>query len=154
MPGSCGITTGDAKAVTNGPAASLGPGEVDLLGHPRSGESPQHYPLCPPPGCWSSGSASSPAAGPAPAPTATTTIPAVAFPDPGTGACATGTVPIPRLRITVSYRVPPGRSFAVDNFPEQRRKAVTDHFDFENLGAGPPADGPGRRLHQPSGRTC
>ena len=35
--------------------------------------------------------------------------------------------------ITVSYRVPPARSFAVDSFPDQHRKAVTDHFDFENL---------------------
>ena len=33
----------------------------------------------------------------------------------------------------MSYRVPPGRSFAIDSFPDQQRKAVTDHFDFENL---------------------
>jgi hypothetical protein len=29
--------------------------------------------------------------------------------------------------------VPPGRSFAIDSFPDQQRKAITDHFDFENL---------------------
>ena len=55
------------------------------------------------------------------------------FPDPATGACPTGTVPIPRLRITLSYRVPPGPSYALDSFPDQQRKPVTDHFDFENV---------------------
>jgi hypothetical protein len=29
--------------------------------------------------------------------------------------------------------VPAGRSYAIDSFPDQGRKAVTDHFDFENL---------------------
>jgi len=29
--------------------------------------------------------------------------------------------------------VPPGRSFAIDSFPAELRKAITDHFDFENV---------------------
>ena len=57
----------------------------------------------------------------------------VTFPDPATGACPGGTVPIPRLRITLSYGCPPGHACAVDTFPDQSRKPVTDHFDFENL---------------------
>ena len=55
------------------------------------------------------------------------------FPDPVTGACPAGTLAVPRLRITLSYHVPAGRSYAVDTFPDQQRKPVTDHFDFENL---------------------
>jgi hypothetical protein len=42
-------------------------------------------------------------------------------------------VPIPRLRITLSYHTPPGRTYAIDTFPDQQRKPITDHFDFENL---------------------
>ena len=42
-------------------------------------------------------------------------------------------MPIPRLRITLTYQVPAGQSYAVDSFPDQQRKPVTDHFDFENL---------------------
>ena len=58
----------------------------------------------------------------------------VTFPDPATGACADRHRADPAAahhgRAT---DVPPGRSFAVDSFPAQQRKAVTDHFDFENL---------------------
>ena len=42
-------------------------------------------------------------------------------------------MPIPRLRIILSYQAPAGHSYAVDTFPDQNRKPVTDHFDFENL---------------------
>jgi hypothetical protein len=54
------------------------------------------------------------------------------FPDPATGACPAGTVAIPQLHIVLGYRVPPGRSFALDTFPTELRKAITDHSDFEN----------------------
>ena len=57
----------------------------------------------------------------------------VAFADPATGACPAGFQAIPQLRITLSYRVAPGASFAVDTFPEQLRKAVTDHNDFVDV---------------------
>jgi hypothetical protein len=131
MPRFLRITTGDAKAVTNGPAASPARASWTCSGTPARASS-THYPLCPAgqlvervgefPSCWTGAGTDS-----------DDHRSHVVFPDPGTGACATGTVPIPRLRITVSYRVPPGRSFAIDSFPEQRRKPVTDHFDFENL---------------------
>ena len=56
-----------------------------------------------------------------------------AFADATTGACPEGFKAIPQLRITLSYRVPAGASFAVDTFPEDLRKAITDHNDFENV---------------------
>ena len=131
MPRFLRIVTGDAKAVTNGPAApharavwtcSATPGRVSAT----------LYPLCPAgqlvqrvgefPSCWNRVGTDS-----------DNHRTHVIFPDPATGACPSGTVPIRRLRITVSYRVPPGRSFAIDSFPAQQRRPVTDHFDFENL---------------------
>jgi hypothetical protein len=56
----------------------------------------------------------------------------VLFPDPATGACPANTKAIPQLHIVLGYRVAPGRSFAVDTFPQELRKAITDHDDFEN----------------------
>jgi hypothetical protein len=57
----------------------------------------------------------------------------VAFPESGSGACPAGTKAIPQLRMRLTYRVPPGRSFALDSFPEQLHNPITDHGDFENL---------------------
>ena len=131
MPRFLRVVTGDAKAVTNGPLASKARARWTCSGTPGRA-SFTHYPLCPAgqlverigeyPSCWSGTDTDS-----------ENHRTHVTFPDPATGACPTGTVPIPRLRITVAYSVPPGRSFAVDTFPDQQRKAVTDHFDFENL---------------------
>ena len=131
MPRFLRITTGDAKAVTNRPTAAHARAMWTCSGIPGRASS-THYPLCPAgqlvervgefPSCWNGAGTDS-----------DDHRSHVAFPNPGTGACPAGTVPIPRLRITVSYRVPPGRSYAIDSFPQQRRKAITDHFDFENL---------------------
>jgi hypothetical protein len=130
MPRFLRIVTGDAKAVTNGPAAPHARATWTCSGTPGRSSS-THYPLCPAgqlvqrvgefPSCWRAGTDSD------------DHRTHVVFPDPATGACPTGTMPIPRLRITVSYRVPPGRSYAIDSFPAQQRKPVTDHFDFANL---------------------
>jgi hypothetical protein len=57
----------------------------------------------------------------------------VVFPDAATGACPAGTKAIPQLRITLGYRVKPGRTFAVDTFPQELRKPITDHDDFVNV---------------------
>ena len=57
----------------------------------------------------------------------------VVFGDPDTGGCPAGTTAVPQLRITVGYRVPAGRSYAIDTFPNQLRAPVADHFDFENV---------------------
>jgi Domain of unknown function (DUF1996) len=123
------VVTGDAKAVTNGPARARA--LWSCSGTPGRASSTL-YPLCPAgqlvqrvgefPSCWNGVDTDS-----------DDHRTHVTFPDPATGACPAGTVPIPRLRITVSYRVPPGRSYAIDTFPDQQRKAVTDHFDFENV---------------------
>jgi Domain of unknown function (DUF1996) len=131
MPRFLRVVTGDAKAVTNGPLAPNARARWTCSGTPGRASATQ-YPLCPAgqlvqrigeyPSCWNGADTDS-----------DNHRTHVTFPDPATGACPTGMVPIPRLRITVSYRVPPGPSFAVDTFPDQQRKAVTDHFDFANL---------------------
>jgi hypothetical protein len=131
MPRFLRIVTGDAKAVTNGPHAPDARARWTCSGIPGRASS-THYPLCPAghlvqrigefPSCWDGTHTDS-----------NNHRTHVTFPDPATGACPTGTVPVPRLRITVGYRVPPGPSFAIDTFPDQQRKAVTDHFDFKNL---------------------
>jgi hypothetical protein len=150
MPSFLRITTGDAKAVTKGPAASHARAMWTCSGTPARASS-THYPLCPAgqlvervgefPSCWNGAGTDS-----------DDHRSHVTFPNPGTGACATGTVPIPQLRITVSYRVAPGRSYAIDSFPDQLRQAVTDHFDFENL---MPASLMARAVDCiNSGRTC
>lgn len=51
----------------------------------------------------------------------------------GDGTCPEGFVPVPQLRQTLVYQVPDGPSFAVDGFPEQLRKPITDHSDFINV---------------------
>ena len=131
MPRFLRIVTGDAKAVSNGPQVHNARAWWTCSGTPSRASSTQ-YPLCPAgqlvqrvgefPSCWNRAGTDS-----------DNHRTHVTFPDPDTGACPSGTTPIPRLRITLSYHVPPGRSFAIDSFPDQQRKAVTDHFDFQNL---------------------
>jgi hypothetical protein len=129
MPRFLRIVTGDAKAVTKGAGAARA--RWSCSGTPDR-VSATHYPLCPAgqlvrrvgefPSCWNGADLDS-----------DSHRTHVTFPDPATGACPAGTVPIPRLRITLSYRVAGGHSYAVDSFPDQLRKPATDHFDFENL---------------------
>jgi hypothetical protein len=131
MPRFLRIVTGDAKAVTAGPTGSNARARWTCSGSPDRASS-THYPLCPVgqllqrvgefPSCWNMTGTDS-----------DNHRTHVTFPDPATGACPAGTAPIPRVRITLDYRVPPGPSYAVDSFPDQQRKPVTDHFDFENL---------------------
>ena len=54
------------------------------------------------------------------------------YPDES-GECSDDEVPVPALRITVAYDPPPGRSFAIDSFPEQQHDPVTDHALLEYL---------------------
>ncbi len=131
MPRFIRVITGDARAVTNGPNAPNARAQWTCSGT-RGKVSTTQYPICPReqlvqrisdfPGCWDGANTDS-------ANHRTHT----AFADPTTGACPEGTVAIPQLRITLSYRVPPGASYALDTFPEQLRKAVTDHNDFVNV---------------------
>ncbi len=54
------------------------------------------------------------------------------YPDES-GECGDDEVPVPALRITVDYDPPPGRSFAIDSFPEQQHDPITDHALLEYL---------------------
>jgi hypothetical protein len=49
------------------------------------------------------------------------------------GTCQDGFKAIPALEQRITYRVPPGPGFALDTFPEQLHKPVTDHGDFINV---------------------
>jgi hypothetical protein len=131
MPRFLRIVTGDAKAVTNGPDAPNARAHWTCSGTTDRASTTQ-YPLCPSgqlvqrvldfPGCWNGTDLDS-----------TSHRSHTAFADATTGACPEGFKAIPQLRYTLGYRVAPGESFAVDTFPEQLRKAVTDHGDFESL---------------------
>ncbi len=56
----------------------------------------------------------------------------VRFPSAG-GLCPHSTFAIPHLRVTVGYRPPPPRAFALDAFPEQRHSPLTDHAVYIGL---------------------
>ncbi|MEE4423219.1 DUF1996 domain-containing protein [Streptomyces bugieae] len=56
----------------------------------------------------------------------------VAFSDRN-GNCPNNFRAIPQLVERITYDVPQGASFAVDSFPEQLHKPVTDHGDFINV---------------------
>ncbi|WP_236075579.1 DUF1996 domain-containing protein [Streptomyces coffeae] len=49
------------------------------------------------------------------------------------GSCPQGFQAIPQLVQRITYKVVPGSVFAVDSFPEQLHKPVTDHGDFINV---------------------
>jgi len=129
MPRFLRIVTGDAKTITNGPANSRA--HWTCSGTPNRFSATQ-YVLCPRgqlvqrvhdfAGCWNGTDLDS-----------ANHRTHVAFADSTTGACPEGFKAIPQLRITLSYQVPAGNSYAVDSFPEQLRKASTDHDDFENV---------------------
>jgi hypothetical protein len=78
------------------------------------------------------------------------------YPDES-GECSDDEVPVPALRITVDYDPPPGRSFAIDSFPEQQHDPVTDHALLEYLSsksraqAGADCINSARRCSQGSG---
>ena len=129
MPRFLRIVTGDAKTITNGPANSRA--HWTCSGTTNRFSATQ-YVLCPRgqlvqrvhdfAGCWNGTDLDS-----------ANHRTHVAFADSTTGACPEGFKAIPQLRITLSYRVPAGDSYAVDSFPEQLRKPSTDHDDFENV---------------------
>ncbi|MEU8777277.1 DUF1996 domain-containing protein [Streptomyces sp. NPDC048606] len=75
----------------------------------------------------------------------------MAFPD-GNGRCKKGFTAVPALVQKITYGVAPGARIAVDSFPEQLHKPVTDHGDFINV----MSDGLMARAVDciNSGRTC
>ncbi|MFF0742688.1 DUF1996 domain-containing protein [Streptomyces sp. NPDC004111] len=128
MPRFLRIITGDAKAFTNGTANANASWSCTGF---ENRQLKDKYPLCPRgsqvvrtfrfQSCWDGSNADS---------ANHRTHVAFARPD---GSCATGFRPIPQLVQRIVYAVPPGPGFAVDSFPEQLHKPVTDHGDFINV---------------------
>ncbi len=128
MPRFLRIIMGDAKAATNGPANARAGWSCTGF---TNRVSPDKYPLCPRgsqvarildfPSCWDGQNTDS-----------ANHRSHILFPDQS-GACPQGTRAVPQLRMTLTYSVPPGPSFAVDAFPEQLHNPVTDHADFVNV---------------------
>jgi hypothetical protein len=129
MPRFLRAVTGNARAVTAGPASPATRAHWGCTGFPD--RATRLYPLCPAgqrlvrtflfPNCWDGRRNDSP-----------THREHVVFAAPN-GVCPHDTFPIPRLRVQVAYAVPAGRSFAIDTAPEQRHSPTTDHADFINV---------------------
>ncbi|WP_285594975.1 DUF1996 domain-containing protein [Actinomycetospora sp. NBRC 106378] len=126
MPLNMQLITGSAKAGSTGEGSNSKftcSGFADRL--------TERYPICPSgsqlqrvydfPSCWNGQDLSS-----------EDFVSHLQYPDE-TGECADDLIPVPALRITVSYDQPPGRSFAIDSFPEQQHDPVTDHALLEYL---------------------
>ncbi|MEU7187160.1 DUF1996 domain-containing protein [Streptomyces sp. NPDC045369] len=130
MPEGLRAITGDAKAFTNGTANARAQWTCTGFENRRLTDK---YPLCPGgsqavrlldfPSCWDGTNQDS-------ADHRTHLV----FPDRTSGRCPTGTKAVPQLQMRLTYAVQPRpRAFALDSFPEQLRKPVTDHADFANF---------------------
>ncbi|GAA4987180.1 hypothetical protein GCM10025734_11920 [Kitasatospora paranensis] len=122
------IITGDAKALTNGPANAHASWSCTGFENRQLADK---YPICPNgsrvvrtlkfPDCWDGKNIDS-------ANHRTHT----AF-SQANGSCPKNFRAIPQLVERVAYDVPTGVRFAVDSFPEQLHNPVTDHGDFINV---------------------
>lgn len=129
MPRFLRVITGDAKAFTNGDANANASWSCTGF---ENRQLKDKYPICPEgsevvrtfrfQSCWDGRNTDS-----------ANHRTHVAFADPRSGACPRGFRPIPQLVQRIVYDVPPGPGFAVDSFPEQLHKPVTDHGDFINV---------------------
>ncbi|MFI7441370.1 DUF1996 domain-containing protein [Nonomuraea indica] len=127
MPRFLRLITGDAKAATNGGANARAAWTCSGFNNRITTK----YPLCPRgsqvmrildfPSCWDGQNTDS-----------ANHRSHVVFPDQS-GACPQGTRPVPQLRMTLTYSVPQGPSYALDAFPEQLHNPITDHADFANV---------------------
>ncbi|WP_324608821.1 DUF1996 domain-containing protein [Streptomyces sp. MspMP-M5] len=125
MPRFLRVITGDAKAFTNGPKNAHASWSCTGF---ENRQLTDKYPLCPRgsqvvrrlafPGCWNGRSTDS-----------GNHRDHMAFAGRN-GSCPRGFTAVPQLTERLTYDVPPGDGFAVDSFPEQLRKPVTDHGDF------------------------
>ncbi|WP_030831880.1 DUF1996 domain-containing protein [Streptomyces hygroscopicus] len=128
MPRFLRIITGDAKSFTNGTANANASWSCTGF---ENRQLKDKYPLCPKgskvvrtfafQSCWDGRNTDS-----------ANHRTHVAFAD-AKGACPRGFKAIPQLVQRITYRVAPGALFAVDSFPEQLHKPVTDHGDFINV---------------------
>ncbi|OMI39037.1 hypothetical protein SPAR_13075 [Streptomyces sparsogenes DSM 40356] len=129
MPRFLRIITGDAKSFTNGTANANASWSCTGF---EDRQLKDKYPLCPKgsnvvrtftfQSCWDGKNADS---------ANHRTHVAFARAD---GSCPQGFKAIPQLVQRITYKVAPGaRNIAVDSFPEQLHKPVTDHGDFINV---------------------
>ncbi|HLZ37654.1 MAG TPA: DUF1996 domain-containing protein, partial [Mycobacteriales bacterium] len=128
MPRFLRLSTGNPRAAATQPVTTGAP-QWSCSGFPD--RRTRLYPLCPGgqqvlriydfPSCWDGRRTDSP-----------DHRSHAAFPAPD-GQCPATTVPVPQLHLEVAYSVPPGRSFALDTFPQQHRNPITDHGDFVNV---------------------
>ncbi|MFF9013914.1 DUF1996 domain-containing protein [Streptomyces sp. NPDC014870] len=129
MPRFLRIITGDAKAFTNGDANANASWSCTGF---ENRQLKDKYPICPQgskvvrtfrfQSCWDGRNTDS-----------ANHRTHVAFADPASGRCGKGFRAIPQLVQRIVYDVPPGPGFAVDSFPEQLHKPITDHGDFINV---------------------
>ncbi|MEE1786627.1 DUF1996 domain-containing protein [Streptomyces sp. SP17BM10] len=122
------IITGDAKALTNGPANAHASWSCTGF---EDRQLADKYPLCPSgsrvvrtlkfPDCWDGRNTDS---------ANHRTHTAFSRAD---GSCPRNFRAIPRLTERIAYDVPAGERFAVDTFPEQLHNPITDHGDFINV---------------------
>ncbi|MFK0019957.1 DUF1996 domain-containing protein [Streptomyces sp. NPDC090798] len=137
MPTFLRIITGDAKAFTNGPANANA--HWSCTGFEDKVQLTDKYPICPQgssvvrsfafQSCWDGQNIDS-----------ANHRTHVAFAD-ANGNCAGGFKAIPQLTMRLLYDVPAPtldngqvkNPYAVDGFPEQVHKAITDHDDFINV---------------------
>lgn len=125
MPRFLRIITGDAKAFTNGTANANASWSCTGF---ENRQLKDKYPICPRgsdvvrtftfQSCWDGKNIDS-----------ANHRTHVAFADRN-GACGKGFKAIPQLVERITYSVPQGARIAVDSFPEQLHKPVTDHGDF------------------------
>lgn len=128
MPRFLRIITGDAKALTNGDANANASWSCTGF---EDRQLKDKYPICPEgsqvvrsfafQSCWDGQNTDS-----------ANHRTHVAFAQES-GRCPNGFRAIPQLVQRIVYDVPPGPGFAVDSFPEQLHKPVTDHGDFINV---------------------
>lgn len=128
MPRFLRIITGDAKAFTNGDANANASWSCTGF---EDRQLKDKYPICPEgsqvvrsfafQSCWDGQNTDS-----------ANHRTHVAFAQDN-GRCPDGFKAIPQLTQRIVYDVPPGPGFAVDSFPEQLHKPVTDHGDFINV---------------------
>ncbi|MFC7309735.1 DUF1996 domain-containing protein [Streptomyces monticola] len=128
MPRFLRVITGDAKAFTNGDANANASWSCTGFENRQLADK---YPLCPAgssvvrtfrfQSCWDGRNTDS-----------ANHRTHVAFADRN-GRCPQGFRAIPQLVQRIVYDVAPEPNFAVDSFPEQLHKPVTDHGDFINV---------------------
>ncbi|MFH8346434.1 DUF1996 domain-containing protein [Streptomyces sp. NPDC018045] len=128
MPPFLRSLTGDAKALTNGPAQAKASWSCTGF---EDRQVRDKYPICPRgsdvvrslvfPSCWDGRNIDS-----------ANHRTHMVFPD-GNGRCRNGFRAVPRLVQRLTYTIAPNTLYAVDSFPDQLHNPVTDHGDFINL---------------------